>query len=102
MSNANSISMKLYLMIVLFLFLTPKIFGQENKPLNSNYLIEKGVSPRILDAAASALLQDGRFIKNVNIISEKMENLNLLIIKLSMIQNLNTVWILEQWLIVKM
>ena len=71
MSNANSISMKLYLMIVLFLFLTPKIFGQENKPLNSNYLIEKGVSPRILDAAASALLQDGSFIKNVNVISEK-------------------------------
>lgn len=63
--------MKLFGPIVLFLILTPKIFGQEKQPLNSNYLIERGVSPRILDAAASPLLQDGRFIQNVNILTEK-------------------------------
>ncbi len=40
-------------------------FAQKTHPVNSNYLIEHGVSPRILDFAASDLLQDGSFSQNV-------------------------------------
>ena len=40
-------------------------FAQKTHPVNSNYLIEHGVSPRILDFAASDLLQDGSYSQNV-------------------------------------
>ncbi len=41
--------------------------AQEYNPLNSNYLFENGISPKILDAAASPLLQEGSFIQNLTI-----------------------------------
>lgn len=71
MSTSKSSFMKLHYTVFLFLFLSLSLFGQGRRPLNSNYLIENGVSPRILDAAASPLLQDGRFIQNVNMLTEK-------------------------------
>jgi ribosomal protein S21 len=40
------------------------VFAQ-NQPVNFNYLIENGISPRVLDAAASSFMQDGRFAENV-------------------------------------
>ena len=52
---------------VVLLFLSFTTFAQENEPINSNYLFENGVSPRILDFAASELLQDGSFSSNVTI-----------------------------------
>jgi hypothetical protein len=55
---------KLQLSIIALLFLQIGVFAQ-NQPLNSNYLIENGISPRVLDAAASSFMQDGRFIENV-------------------------------------
>ena len=54
-----------------FVLLAPVlIVGQETDPINSNYLIEHGVSPRILDAAASQLLQDGSYTQDILIESE--------------------------------
>ncbi len=42
-------------------------FSQETQPVNSNYLINQGVSPRVLDFAANSALQDGRFKENVKL-----------------------------------
>ncbi|WP_298551542.1 hypothetical protein [uncultured Algibacter sp.] len=50
------------------------INAQEGMPLNSNYLIENGISPRVLDAAASELLQDGSFIQNLSITIALQDN----------------------------
>ena len=41
------------------------LFSQNTQPINSNYLFELGISPRVLDIAASGLLQDGSFAENV-------------------------------------
>nr|WP_299072994.1 hypothetical protein [uncultured Allomuricauda sp.] len=41
--------------------------AQEETPLNSSYLAEYGISPKILDAAASVLLQEGSFVQNLEI-----------------------------------
>ena len=41
------------------------VFAQEAQPVNSNYLIENGISPRVLDAAASSYMQDGSFTEDV-------------------------------------
>ena len=49
-----------------FLFIF-KGFSQETQPVNSNYLINQGVSPRVLDFAANSALQDGRFKENVKL-----------------------------------
>lgn len=59
------------LTVLLILFLMNPVFGQENGPINSNLLIENGISPRVLDAAASSLLQDGSFVQNMNILTEE-------------------------------
>jgi len=48
-------------------FLPACVLAQNTSPPNSNYLIEHGVSPRILDAAASQLLQDGSYTQDVTI-----------------------------------
>jgi len=55
---------KLQLSLIALLFLQVGVFAQ-NQPINSNYLIENGISPRVLDAAASSFMQDGRFVENV-------------------------------------
>jgi hypothetical protein len=59
--------MKLKFSIILALCITVSLFAQETKPINSNILAENGISPKVLDAAASTLLQDGRFIQNSTI-----------------------------------
>jgi hypothetical protein len=46
--------------------LTLQSLGQE-RPVNSNFLIEHGISPRVLDAAASGFMQDGRYIQKVKL-----------------------------------
>jgi len=53
------------LLLTTLLLATIGMFGQTKEPVNSNYLFEQGVTPRILDIAASDLLQDGSFIQNV-------------------------------------
>ncbi|OQX72234.1 MAG: hypothetical protein B6D61_14535, partial [Bacteroidetes bacterium 4484_249] len=53
------------LSIIVLLFIQTSVFAQNTKPVNSNYLIENGISPRVLDAAASSFMQDGKFIENV-------------------------------------
>ncbi|ULQ51156.1 hypothetical protein [Flavihumibacter fluvii] len=42
------------------------LFGlaQKTVPVNSNYLIARGISPKILDAALSATLQEGAYTQN--------------------------------------
>jgi len=52
---------------VVTLLIPSHVFGQTSEPINSNYLFERGVSPRILDIAASDLLQDGSFSQDVTI-----------------------------------
>ncbi len=56
-----------YFFYVLFIVVYNIAWTQEGMPLNSNYLIDNGISPRVLDAAASELLQDGSFIQNLSI-----------------------------------
>ena len=58
------------LILIAFLFQT-NAFSQDSQPINSNYLIENGISPRVLDAAASSYMQDGSFIENVIIKVDK-------------------------------
>lgn len=57
--------------IVLFYTCSNILKAQDTNPINSNYLIERGVSPRVLDAAASTLLQDGSFVQDLTIKSNK-------------------------------
>ncbi|ULQ51160.1 hypothetical protein [Flavihumibacter fluvii] len=47
------------------------ISGQETLPVNSNLLIEYGISPRVLDAALSTTLQSGSFKQKVHIIHDE-------------------------------
>ena len=51
--------------VITILLLNSILFAQQTNPINSNYLIEHGVSPRILDAAASPFMQDGSFSENL-------------------------------------
>ena len=59
--------MKRIISILLILFVAFEINAQTTKPVNSNYLINQGVSPRVLDFAANSALQDGRFKEDVQI-----------------------------------
>lgn len=55
----------LFVCSILFFGFSMHIYGQTEQPINSNYLFEYGVSPRVLDIAASDLLQDGSFSQDV-------------------------------------
>ena len=54
-----------FLRIIAFITIVSSLFNpayaQIAEPVNSNYLIENGISPRVLDAAASFFLQDGKY-----------------------------------------
>ena len=55
-------------LILMFIFTFHQYtFAQKSNTLNTNYLIEHGVSPRVLDFAASPFMQDGHFTENVTI-----------------------------------
>ena len=54
----NMCIMKKGSLLLLLLLLTTALFSQTGTPVNSNYLIEHGISPRTLDAAASIFMQD--------------------------------------------
>ena len=41
------------------------LYSQEKSIINSNYLVEYGISPKTLDAAFNVLLQDGGFTQNM-------------------------------------
>jgi len=74
--------MKKITIIIVILFLQIGLFAQI-QPINSNYLIENGISPRVLDMAASSFMQDGKFVENVivkvkNNESEKSYNVDLI------------------------
>jgi Icc-related predicted phosphoesterase len=56
---------KFLTVITTILLFNLTLFAQQTNPINSNYLIEHGVSPRILDAAASSFMQDGSFTENI-------------------------------------
>jgi len=53
------------LIVLIILFLQIDVYSQKTQPVNSNYLIEYGISPRVLDAAASPYMQDGSFTEDV-------------------------------------
>lgn len=55
--------MRLTLFTIVFTCFT--LYGQQSPPLNSNYLIENGISPQVLDAALSTTLQEGSFTSEV-------------------------------------
>jgi hypothetical protein len=57
--------------ILLFFTFSNILLAQDTNPINSNYLIEHGVSPRVIDAAASSLLQDGSFVQDVTLKSNE-------------------------------
>jgi len=56
--------MRFFLILLFLSFLSVK--AQEiQPPLNSNYLIENGISPEVLDAALSTTLQSGSFTSKI-------------------------------------
>ncbi|MGI9568753.1 MAG: hypothetical protein ACR2PH_03210, partial [Desulfobulbia bacterium] len=56
------------LVTVLVIALTVTVSkAQDFFPVNSNYLIDLGISPRVLDFAANSTLQDGSFKEHVSI-----------------------------------
>jgi hypothetical protein len=59
--------MRKQLLSLCFIFLFPAFLlsQQAESVINSNYLIEKGISPKVLDAAFNSLLQDGGFTQNM-------------------------------------
>ncbi len=56
---------KIFLTIIFSIVFWLNISAQNIQPINSNYLIENGISPRVLDAAASSYMQDGEFTQDV-------------------------------------
>ena len=50
---------------------TTTMVGQETLPVNSNLLIEYGISPKVLDAALSSTLQEGSFKDKVHMIHDE-------------------------------
>jgi len=63
--------MRTFLSFFLLFLLYHTLFSQTDGPVNSNYLIQRGISPRVLDAAASLFMQDGRFTEHLMIEVEK-------------------------------
>jgi hypothetical protein len=57
----------LVLFFILTAFINIEAYTQDIQPVNSNYLIQNGISPRVLDAAASSYMQDGSFSEDVTI-----------------------------------
>ena len=55
---------QVFSLTILFLFST-LLFSQQTSVINSNYLVEYGISPKTLDAAFNVLLQDGGFTQNM-------------------------------------
>jgi hypothetical protein len=62
---------KVLLSILLILGVVLFLKAQQDSPVNSNYLIEHGISPRVLDAAASLFMQDGYFLNNIHMTVDK-------------------------------
>lgn len=58
---------KLLVIGVVTIFFFHNMMAQGEIPLNSSYLAEYGISPKLLDAAANVLLQEGSFIQNLEI-----------------------------------
>lgn len=61
----NTMKRNVYYIFILAFIYSGVLSAQNMEPVNTNYLIEHGVSPRVLDAAASVLLQDGSFSENL-------------------------------------
>ena len=61
---------KFLLSLLVISFYLPELKAQQEKPVNSNYLIEYGISPRMLDAAASLFMQDGCFLNEVELVKK--------------------------------
>lgn len=59
-----------------FLSILYTVTAQVKEPVNSNFLIENGISPKVLDAAASIFMQNGEYTGDVNmrIIKDGNEN----------------------------
>jgi hypothetical protein len=70
MKQITTIKIKISLLVIFFFQIG--LFAQSNQPINTNYLIDNGISPRVLDAAASGYMQDGEFTEDV-IIKVKKE-----------------------------
>ncbi len=65
MKKTYSIKLITILITTVILLHQISISAQTSQPINSNYLIENGISPRTLDAAASSYMQDGKFTEDV-------------------------------------
>jgi|GEM_PF-2077551 len=57
--------LSIYIIGLLLISLITSVEAQKVDPVNSNYLISRGISPRVLDAAADILLQEGSFVENM-------------------------------------
>ncbi len=61
---------KIIYLIITVIITQSGLIAQVQHPVNSNYLIKNGVSPRVIDAAASIFMQDGKFTNEVFITHE--------------------------------
>ena len=58
--------MKNILLFIAFILLFPAVLlAQEESVINSNFLVEHGISPKVLDAAFNLFLQKGSFTQNM-------------------------------------
>ncbi len=63
----NPLKKHLLVGVILFLFAANDVSAQKGIPVNSNYLIERGISPKVLDAAADILLQEGSLVEHLKL-----------------------------------
>ena len=61
---------KFFPFLTFLVFLSVVSIAQQSQPVNINWLIENGISPRVLDAAASLFMQDGRFLDEVTFVKK--------------------------------
>jgi hypothetical protein len=74
MNNLSKIKLATnFIVLTVFLF-QMGASAQNTAPINSNFLIANGISPRVLDAAASSYMQDGSFTEDVTIKVDKEGN----------------------------
>jgi len=69
-------NIKNLLAFIFFNLLITAVAAQNKLPVNSNLLIEYGISPKVLDAALSSTLQEGSFKEKINVVRKQGDSIN--------------------------
>ena len=57
--------MKHFITLLCIILFSYTLLSQDEPVINSNFLVEHGISPKVLDAAFNSFLQDGSFTQNM-------------------------------------